>query len=191
MPVGLVGLVLAGLLAAFMSTFDSTVNSGAAYLVNDVYKRYINKVATARKEIVVSYAASLGVVVLGVVPATGSHAHKHGKRRDRYDPAVGDGRIRQRLHRSQRVEMVLVATERHWLFCRHDVGNVAGDPAAGTGRFAVPVSTVGTVVRVSVHPGRQFRLHDRCQLDDSTGRRRDVEVFLSFGAPLGVLETGL
>ena len=40
-PVGLVGIMMAGLLAAFMSTFDSTVNSGAAYVVNDVYKRYI------------------------------------------------------------------------------------------------------------------------------------------------------
>ena len=42
LPVGLVGFVLAGMLAAFMSTFDSTVNAGAAYLVNDLYKRYFN-----------------------------------------------------------------------------------------------------------------------------------------------------
>ncbi|NQV50174.1 MAG: sodium:solute symporter, partial [Candidatus Marinimicrobia bacterium] len=40
-PVGVTGLVIAGLLAAYMSTFDSTVNAGAAYLVNDIYKRYI------------------------------------------------------------------------------------------------------------------------------------------------------
>ncbi len=66
MPVGLVGLVLAGLLAAFMSTFDSTVNSGAAYLVNDIYKRYINRNSTARSEITMSYLCSIGVVVLGI-----------------------------------------------------------------------------------------------------------------------------
>ena len=67
MPIGLVGLVVAGLLAAFMSTFDSTVNSGAAYLVNDVYKRYFESHATPRREITMSYVCSLGVVALGIV----------------------------------------------------------------------------------------------------------------------------
>jgi Na+/proline symporter len=42
-PVGLMGLLLAGLLAAFMSTFSATINAGAAYIVNDIYKGYINK----------------------------------------------------------------------------------------------------------------------------------------------------
>ena len=39
LPVGCKGLIIAGLLAAFMSTFVSTVNSGVAYIVNDVYRR--------------------------------------------------------------------------------------------------------------------------------------------------------
>ena len=39
LPVGLVGLMIAGLLAAFMSTFSGTINAAGAYLVNDVYKR--------------------------------------------------------------------------------------------------------------------------------------------------------
>jgi Sodium:solute symporter family len=43
-PSGILGLLLAGLLAAFMSTFASTVNAAPAYLVNDIYKRYINSV---------------------------------------------------------------------------------------------------------------------------------------------------
>ena len=47
-PVGLLGLLLAGLLAAFMSTFSATVNAGGAYLVNDLYKRYLNKDGTPR-----------------------------------------------------------------------------------------------------------------------------------------------
>ena len=42
MPIGFKGILIAALLAAFMSTFVSTVNSGAAYVVNDIYKRYIN-----------------------------------------------------------------------------------------------------------------------------------------------------
>ncbi len=50
-PIGVTGLVIAGLLAAYMSTFDSTVNAGAAYLVNDIYKRYINPDASEKKTI--------------------------------------------------------------------------------------------------------------------------------------------
>jgi len=37
LPMGIRGLVIAGLLAAFMSTFSSTVNSGASYIVRDFY----------------------------------------------------------------------------------------------------------------------------------------------------------
>jgi Na+/proline symporter len=66
LPVGLVGLLLAGLLAAFMSTFDSTVNAGAAYLVNDLYRRYIRKDEKPRHYVRISYVASLLVVLLGI-----------------------------------------------------------------------------------------------------------------------------
>ena len=65
-PPGLVGLLLAGLLAAFMSTFDSTVNAGAAYLVNDVYKRYINPNGSSKRYIRMSYICSILVVAVGV-----------------------------------------------------------------------------------------------------------------------------
>ncbi|MHC5103349.1 MAG: sodium:solute symporter family transporter, partial [Planctomycetota bacterium] len=41
-PVGLTGVLIAGLLAAFMSTFAATVNAAPPYIVNDIYKRYIN-----------------------------------------------------------------------------------------------------------------------------------------------------
>ena len=66
-PVGLVGLLMAGLLAAFMSTFDSTVNAGAAYVVNDVYKRYIDPNAPSRRYVVIGYFASVLLVVVGVI----------------------------------------------------------------------------------------------------------------------------
>jgi Na+/proline symporter len=66
-PVGVTGLLLAGLLAAFMSTFDSTVNCGAAYVVNDIYKKYFNPRGTDRQYVLVSYAASVLLVVLGVL----------------------------------------------------------------------------------------------------------------------------
>jgi solute:Na+ symporter, SSS family len=65
-PVGFKGLILAGLLAAFMSTFVSTVNSGAAYVVNDVYRRYLDPQAPSRRLVVLGYAASVGVILLGI-----------------------------------------------------------------------------------------------------------------------------
>jgi solute:Na+ symporter, SSS family len=64
-PAGLTGLLIAGLLAAFMSTFSSTINAAAAYLVNDVYKRYARPNAPPREYVRVSYAAALTIVVVG------------------------------------------------------------------------------------------------------------------------------
>ncbi|HLF66522.1 MAG TPA: sodium:solute symporter, partial [Gammaproteobacteria bacterium] len=65
-PVGLTGLVLAGLLAAFMSTFAATVNAAPAYIVNDIYKRFINPNADRKVYIRMSYLCSLLVVVIGI-----------------------------------------------------------------------------------------------------------------------------
>ena len=67
LPVGLVGFVLAGMLAAFMSTFDSTVNAGAAYLVNDLYKRYINPNASSQIYVKASYISSFLIVGIGII----------------------------------------------------------------------------------------------------------------------------
>jgi len=65
-PVGLMGLLLAGLLAAFMSSFAAAVNTAPAYLVNDIYKNYINKDASEKRLIRLSYVASISVVLLGI-----------------------------------------------------------------------------------------------------------------------------
>jgi len=65
-PVGLLGVLLAGLLAAFMSTFSATINAGGAYLVNDLYKRYLKKDATPRHYITVSYVAQIGILAIGI-----------------------------------------------------------------------------------------------------------------------------
>jgi SSS family solute:Na+ symporter len=65
-PVGLMGIMLAGLLSAFMSTFAATVNAAPAYIVNDIYKRYINPNAEPKKYIYMSYIASLSVVAFGI-----------------------------------------------------------------------------------------------------------------------------
>ncbi len=67
LPVGLLGLFLAGLIAAFMSTYDSTVNAGAAYIVNDIYKRYIKPDASDKNLVRASYVASALVVGVGIL----------------------------------------------------------------------------------------------------------------------------
>ncbi len=64
-PVGLVGFLIAGLLAAFMSTFAATINAAAAYIVNDVYKRYVRPTAEERTYVRVSHVSSIVVVVVG------------------------------------------------------------------------------------------------------------------------------
>ena len=46
LPSGLLGLVAASLIAAFMSTMSTQVNLGASYLVNDFYRRFINSNAS-------------------------------------------------------------------------------------------------------------------------------------------------
>src|SRR5690554_2176667 len=65
-PAGLLGLLIAGLLAAFMSTFAATTNAAPAYVVNDIYKRYINPNADAKKYVYLSYTVSVIFVILGV-----------------------------------------------------------------------------------------------------------------------------
>ncbi|MCF8272402.1 MAG: Na+:solute symporter [Flavobacteriaceae bacterium] len=65
-PVGIKGLLLAGLLAAFMSTFSAFVNAGPAYIVNDIYKKYFKPKATSEHYIKISHIASFIVVSLGV-----------------------------------------------------------------------------------------------------------------------------
>jgi Na+/proline symporter len=65
-PAGLMGMIVAGLLAAFMSNFAATVNAAPPYIVNDIYKRFINPNAPARTYVRLSYVASLAVVVSGI-----------------------------------------------------------------------------------------------------------------------------
>ncbi len=67
MPAGLLGLLIAGLLAAFMSTFAATVNAAPAYLVNDIYKRFIRPDAPQRVYVNWSIVVSVLFVVLGTL----------------------------------------------------------------------------------------------------------------------------
>ncbi|MGD0007323.1 MAG: sodium:solute symporter family protein [Terriglobia bacterium] len=65
-PAGLLGFLIAGLLAAFMSNFAATVNAAPPYFVNDIYKRFINPNASPRTYVRLSYLSSFAVVLVGV-----------------------------------------------------------------------------------------------------------------------------
>ncbi|WP_335924601.1 sodium:solute symporter family protein [Shewanella indica] len=65
-PVGLTGLLIAGLLAAFMSTLAASLNAAPVYFVNDIYKRYFRPDAEERTYVQVSYLVSLVLVLIGV-----------------------------------------------------------------------------------------------------------------------------
>jgi Na+/proline symporter len=61
------GLVLTGLLGAFMGTFSGTLNAAQAYIVNDIYLKYVNPNASNKKVITMNYIAGVGVVTIGIL----------------------------------------------------------------------------------------------------------------------------
>jgi len=67
LPVGVVGLLLAGLLAAFMSNFAATLNAAPAYIVNDIYKRFMNPNSSAQTQVRLSRIWSVIVLATGIL----------------------------------------------------------------------------------------------------------------------------
>jgi len=67
LPVGVRGIVVAGLLAAFMSTFSSTVNSGASFIVRDLWQPFKKKQVTERQAVFFSYLATVLLVLFGIL----------------------------------------------------------------------------------------------------------------------------
>ena len=65
LPPVLLGLVVASLVAAFMSTVSTLINWGASYLTNDLYGRFINPTATQDELVYAGRMASILVTVLG------------------------------------------------------------------------------------------------------------------------------
>jgi SSS family solute:Na+ symporter len=70
LPVGIKGLVIAGLIAAAMSTFDSTLNAGASYMVRDIYQTYLRPDASSKQLITVSRWSTAALCLAGVVLAS-------------------------------------------------------------------------------------------------------------------------
>jgi Na+/proline symporter len=66
LPVGILGLVLTGLLGAFMGTFSGTLNAAQAYIVNDIYLKYINPKASTKKIMNMNYLTGVVVVIMGI-----------------------------------------------------------------------------------------------------------------------------
>ena len=67
LPPGLLGLVSASLIAAFMSTMSTQVNLGASYLVNDFYHRFIDPNSTEKKLVFIGRIFTVFSIILGAV----------------------------------------------------------------------------------------------------------------------------
>ncbi|MFK7962020.1 MAG: sodium:solute symporter family protein [Phycisphaerales bacterium] len=65
LPPGLLGLVAASLVAAYMSTMSTQVNLGASYLVNDVYRRFMKPDATERELVWAGRLTTVGTLLMG------------------------------------------------------------------------------------------------------------------------------
>ncbi|HEY9669044.1 MAG TPA: sodium:solute symporter family protein [Coleofasciculaceae cyanobacterium] len=69
LPPAMLGLVVASLLAAFMSTVSTSINWGASFVTNDLYLRFIKPNATQQELVLVGRLASVLVTALGAVAA--------------------------------------------------------------------------------------------------------------------------
>jgi SSS family solute:Na+ symporter len=66
LPVGLIGLLLAAFLAAYMSTISTQLNWGASYLVNDGFKRFMQPDASEKRLVAASRAATILLMFIGL-----------------------------------------------------------------------------------------------------------------------------
>lgn len=69
LPVGVLGVVAASLLAAFMSTVSTSINWGASFITNDLYLRFVNPGANQGELVLVGRLSSVLVTVLGAIAA--------------------------------------------------------------------------------------------------------------------------
>ena len=65
LPSGLLGLVAASLIAAFMSTMSTQLNLGASYLVNDFYHRFIKPDASEKELVMAGRLFTVISLILG------------------------------------------------------------------------------------------------------------------------------
>lgn len=69
LPSGLLGLVLASLIAAFMSTISTLLNWGSSYMVNDFYQRFIEPKASSKKLVFVARSSTVLLMLFSAILA--------------------------------------------------------------------------------------------------------------------------
>ena len=70
LPKGLIGIVLASLIAAVMSTLSTHLNWGSSYVVNDFYSRFVKPDASDKELVAVGRISTVGLMVLAALLAT-------------------------------------------------------------------------------------------------------------------------
>jgi Na+/proline symporter len=73
LPSGLLGLVVASLAAAYMSTISTHLNWGASYIVEDFYRRFLVSGREERHYVAVARAATVGLIVLAMTVSLWLH----------------------------------------------------------------------------------------------------------------------
>ncbi|MGI8468630.1 MAG: sodium:solute symporter family transporter [Pyrinomonadaceae bacterium] len=68
-PVGLLGLLVAGIFAAYMSTISTQMNWGASYIVNDFYKPFVRPGKSEKHYVMVGRLGSVLIFALSIVVA--------------------------------------------------------------------------------------------------------------------------
>lgn len=69
LPAGLLGVMITGMAAAFMSTIDTHINWGASYLIRDVYQRFLRPEAS-QKQLVRAGRVAMGIILLVALAIT-------------------------------------------------------------------------------------------------------------------------
>ena len=72
LPPVMLGLVVTSLIAAFMSTVSTSINWGASYLTNDIYRRFIKPNASQAELVMMGRIASVLVTIFGAIAALNS-----------------------------------------------------------------------------------------------------------------------
>ncbi|HYL68332.1 MAG TPA: sodium:solute symporter family protein [Candidatus Limnocylindria bacterium] len=162
-PHALRGIVLAGFLAAFMSTIATQLNWGTSYLVEDFYRRFVKRGATERHYVVASQ-----IVTLLLVAATGYVSAQLSSIRSGWQVVlqIGAGtgsvymlrwfwwRINAWSEIAAMVSSLLVSAAFEWKgFWQHLLGRAAAFSGSGTVVFAktaLVTTVVTTIVWVAV-----------------------------------------
>ena len=78
LPAGLLGLVIASLIAAFMSTISTHLNWGSSYLAHDFYKRFVNQSATDKELVLTGRLTTIGLMIIAGFLALGLESALEG-----------------------------------------------------------------------------------------------------------------